>query len=111
MMDTGRHLMVDGLTAAPPTVGQVREFLTEAVQRVKLQVIAGPFFFELAAYSEAWAIVAESHVAIKWWPGGLVLVDLFSCKPFNTEGLISFIVETFGLEHWRPRVIQRMGVG
>ena len=114
MMDRrtkGLHLMVDGLTDTAPTLASVRRFIGEVVEKVDLKIIAGPFFFELADYSEAFAIIAESHVSVKWWPGGLVLMDLFSCKPFGCEGIIGQTVKHFGLEHWRPRVIERMGVG
>lgn len=110
-MGKAYHLMLDGLCATPPSVATVREYLEAVAKLTDLNIIAGPFFFELESYQEAWAIVAESHTAVKWWPSGLVLVDLFSCKPFDVGAVVAFTVETFGFSYWNQRVIERMGVG
>ena len=108
---TALHLMVDGYAATVPSAAHVGRFLADAIAMAKLKVIAGPYFFSLEKSQEAWVIVAESHVSVKWFPSGLVLVDLFSCKPFDAERVVSLTVERFGLEHWQHRTIQRMGVG
>lgn len=110
-MTMGLHLLVDGFTATPPTTDKVERFVRGAVAQLGLHIIAGPFFFNLESHQEVFAVIAESHVAMQWWPDGLVLVDIFSCKPFEVKDVVAFIAGAFGLEHWRPRVIERMGVG
>lgn len=110
-MPFGLHLMVDGLTATPPTVDEVRRFIFEAVKKAGLHIISGPMFHSLESHEQAFAVIAESHVAVQWWPQGLVLVELFSCKPFDADSVVAFTVKTFQLEHWRHRMIERMGVG
>lgn len=110
-MGVGLHMILDGYAATPPTIATVQDFIGSIVKRAKLQVIAGPFFFKLESYEEAWAVIAESHIAIKWFPNGLVLIDVFSCKRFELDDLATFTVAAFGLEHWQVRGIQRMGLG
>lgn len=109
-MGAGLHLLVDGLTARRPDVEQVGRFIHDAVARAGLCIVMGPFFYKHESYQEAFAVIAESHVSVNWWPSGLILVDLFSCKVFDTDTVARFTVTTFGLEHWEHRVIQRMGV-
>ena len=104
------HLMVDGFTATPPTDAMVGDFFAEVVNKVGLHIIAGPFFFQLESHQSAFAVIAESHIAITWFPDGLVLMELFSCKPFDAIEMASLVVQVFELEHWEHRVIQRMGV-
>ena len=110
-MGRALHMMLDGMTLTPPSVCCVRGYLESVAKQTSLHIIAGPFFFILESYQEAWVIVAESHIAVKWWPDGLVLVDLFSCKPFNAETLETFTVETFQLEHCQVRALERLGLG
>ena len=108
---TGLHLMVDGYTAEVPCIDWVDQFVRDVVKQVELKIIAGPFCFALESYQEAWAIVAESHVAVKWFPNGLLLMDLFSCKSFDAESVVNLTVERFKLHHYQHREIQRIGVG
>ena len=110
-MGKASHLMVDGFTATPPTDAKIRDFFADVVKKVGLHIIAGPFFFRCDSHQAAFTVIAESHIAVTWFPGGLVLTELFSCKPFDAIGMASFVVQAFDLEHWEHRVIERMGIG
>ena len=110
-MGLSLHLLVDGLTARRPDVEQVGRFIHDAVERAGLCIVMGPFFYKHESYEEAFAVVAESHVSVNWWPSGLILVDLFSCKVFDTEAVARLTAKAFDLEPWEHRVIERMGVG
>ena len=105
------HLIVDGLTATPPDTMTVKRFVTDCVEQAGLRIIAGPFFFSLHSHDEMFTVIAESHVSVKWFPDGLVLVDLFSCKPFDVKAMTAFTIKAFSLEHSRSTSIDRMGVG
>ena len=105
------HLMVDGFTATPPTDAKVGDFFAEVVKKVGLHIIAGPFFYRLESHQTAFTVIAESHIAVTWFPDGLVLMELFSCKPFDIIGMASFAVQVFGLDHWEHRALERMGIG
>lgn len=107
----GLHLLLDGMTATPPQVNDVRRVISLIVELICLHVISGPFFYNLESHQEAFAIIAESHMSVMWWENGLVLVDLFSCKPFDVEKSVDVIVNSFNLELYDYRTVERMGVG
>lgn len=104
-------MLLDGITRSLLTVPIVSSYMNKAIERASLQTIAGPFFFVMGSHEEAFTIIAESHISVKWFPTKLVLVDLFSCKLFYVEDMATFTVQELGLERWKVLTLERAGLG
>ena len=108
---TGLHLLIDGKAATQPASEALGRFVTSCAEQIGLHIIGGPFFFELEHYRVVWAIIAESHISVKAFREGMVLIDVFSCKSFSTADAALLAQSELGLEQWTDRVIRRMGTG
>jgi S-adenosylmethionine decarboxylase len=105
----------------------VAGFLTDLVDRVGMRVLAGPLVGIEEGVPEkrgmsAVIILYESHAAIHTYPElGEAFLDLFSCKRFNSDQVMSALSDYFGnfsvVEqsiadrgiHWGPNVEQELG--
>ena len=46
----------------------------------------------------ALAVIAESHIAVHTWPEwGIITMDMFSCRRFNTLSIVDSFTRTFGV--------------
>jgi S-adenosylmethionine decarboxylase len=53
-------------------------------------------------------IIAESHLSIHSFEDkGHTFIDMFSCKPFDTELALEFILELFKPESYDMNIVQR----
>ncbi len=53
-------------------------------------------------------IIAESHISVHTFPErGHVNIDVFSCKPFDTEMAVQEIKETFSLSEVKTWTLER----
>jgi S-adenosylmethionine decarboxylase len=56
-------------------------------------------------------IIAESHLSIHTFPEkGWVFIDIFSCKPFETDYVINYLTEKFNPGKSEINIIER-GLG
>ena len=109
-MHYGQHVSIDGVCArsAFPILNDPKllgEALQDIVKRIGMRILAGP----LSKYEDcenAWnrgassvIILYESHVAIHGYPArGRFFFDLFSCKPFDTSVVLSFLKQKLSME-------------
>jgi len=89
----------------------MRKIIDACVNFIELKIIHGPVFFALDRYDEAWVIIAESHISVKGFHDGVVLVDVFSCKPFDAPELVSIIEQMLNLSQSKYQVLNRTGTG
>ena len=56
-------------------------------------------------------IIAESHISIHTFPEkSWVFIDIFSCKPFNTEYVIQYLLDKFSPGDSNIKIVER-GIG
>ena len=50
----------------------------------------------------AFAVIAESHIAVHTWPEtGMVRANIFSCYDFDVEAQVGLFTNMFGVTHLR----------
>ncbi len=107
----GIHLLLDGVAARPPDNDMMLGCIDRVVEIIDLEIIHGPLFFALESYREVWVIVAESHICIKVFASGTVLMDVFSCKPFDVLQVREVIATALGLDNYEWKELKRAGTG
>lgn len=110
-MSTGLHLLVDGVAKVSPVQDIVTQCISQIVDFIDLKIIHGPTYVSLDRYDETWVIVAESHISVKAFHTGAVLVDVFSCKKFDVLTVYNMIATNLGLYSCTYMVLHRAGTG
>jgi S-adenosylmethionine decarboxylase len=113
----GPHLMLDGYGCEKPKLEDldlIYRILEELPVRIGMTRIMPPYVFKYSGLKpEDWGIsgfvlIAESHISIHTFPEkNFVSVDIFSCKPFNTEFASTYFKEAFGMEKVESNVLDR----
>lgn len=113
----GVHLMVDGYgcdQAGLEDVNLIYNFLDEYPARMDMTKIMPPYVFRYkGAVPEDWGVsgfvlIAESHISIHTFPEKQYLsIDMFSCKPFDTERAVETLKEYFRIQKYEMRVLDR----
>lgn len=113
----GVHLMLDGYgcsRAALEDINRIYTFLDEYPSQMDMTKIMPPYVFRYTgSVQEDWGIsgfvlIAESHISIHTFPEKHYLsVDMFSCKPFDTQRAAETIKEYFEIEKYEMRVLDR----
>ena len=53
-------------------------------------------------------MIAESHISIHTFPDqDYVFMDIFSCRSFDTENAIKYLVSAFGAKKYTTKVLKR----
>jgi len=101
------HLIVDGLDGDPEALRNsdlVQAFLDAYPQEINMTKIAPPQVYTYRGKRpEDWGLsgfvlIAESHISVHTFPDrGHVNIDIFSCKPFDGDGAVEFVKNTFGV--------------
>ena len=113
----GVHLMVDGYgcnRSALEDIGLIYKFLDEYPEQMDMTKIMPPYVFRYTgAIPDDWGVsgfvlIAESHISLHTFPDKQYLsLDMFSCKPFDTEQAVEFIKQHFEIQKYEMRVLDR----
>ncbi len=113
----GVHLMVDGYgcdRAVLEDIQAIYDFLDRYPEEMEMTKIMPPYVFRYeAVIPEDWGIsgfvlIAESHISIHTFPEKhYVSVDIFSCKPFDTEKAVNTLKEYFSIQKCEVHVLDR----
>jgi S-adenosylmethionine decarboxylase len=113
----GVHLMVDGYgcdRAALEDMSLIYSFLDEYPPQMNMTKIMPPYVFRYdGAVPEDWGIsgfvlIAESHISIHTFPEKHYLsLDMFSCKPFDTQLAVQAIKRHFSIQKYEMNVLDR----
>jgi len=58
------------------------------------------------------AIIDKSHIAVHTFDdSGLASVDVFSCRPFDADGALSYVIDLLSLSKVKWRVMRRSEAG
>ena len=113
----GVHLMLDGYGCDRSTLEDmsfIYNFLDEYPDKMDMTKIMPPYVFRYnGSIPEDWGVsgfvlIAESHISIHTFPDKQYLsLDMFSCKPFDTEQALETIKKYFKVQKYEIRVLDR----
>ncbi len=113
----GVHLMVDGYgcdRASLENMSLIYNFLDEYPAQMDMTKIMPPYVFRYnGSVPEDWGIsgfvlIAESHISIHTFPDKQYMsVDMFSCKPFDTDKAVEKIKKCFDIQKFEMKVLDR----
>ena len=116
-----QHLVVDGFVDDPTRLGQIEpifDLLNSLPDQIGMTKIIQPYVFRYhGVVPEDWGvtgmvIIAESHISVHTFPEHKRFhMDVFSCKPFDSEAALQIIDEALGVTHRAADVIRRPVVG
>ena len=106
------HVTVDGRRhSGPPPIWHgplCSSFCRAAVDLADMTLISGPHVVEKLHDAYAFAMLAESHVAVHLdGYAGLAYVEMFSCKDFDSEAFAALCINTFNIRDVRVSVLER----
>jgi len=113
----GVHLMIDGYgcdNSVLEDINFIYSFLDDYPAKMDMTKIMPPYVFRYnGTVPEDWGVsgfvlIAESHISIHTFPEKQYLsVDMFSCKPFDTELAAETIKKYFQIKKVEMRVLDR----
>ena len=113
----GLHLTLEGYGCDKKLLGDLShcyKVLDEYPDVIKMTKIMPPHVQkDLDPPHPKWGIsgvviIAESHIAFHTFPeDGFISLDVFSCKNFDVEIAIGFIVKSFGVENYNHSIFTR----
>lgn len=113
----GQHLMVDGYggnSEKMENLDLIYNFLDTYPEKMEMTKIMPPYVFKyLGKKPEDWGLsgvvlIAESHISIHTFPLKQYLsLDIFSCKTFDSDKAIRFIIDMFGLTKTEIKLLNR----
>jgi S-adenosylmethionine decarboxylase len=113
----GVHLMLDGYgcdRAVLEDIQFIYNFLDEYPDQMNMTKIMPPYVFRYnGAVPEDWGVsgfvlIAESHISIHTFPDKQYLsLDMFSCKPFDTDDAVETVRKHFRMQKYEKRVLDR----
>ena len=113
----GVHLMVDGYGCdrlALEDISLIYSFLDDYPTQMNMTKIMPPYVFRYnGSVPEDWGVsgfvlIAESHISIHTFPEKQYLsIDMFSCKPFDTQLAVQTIKDYFDIQKYEMQVLDR----
>ena len=114
---TGMHLVIDGYRGDSGRMWdaeKIRQFLYDLPDAMGMTRITEPSVLEYHAPKtedsgvSGFVIIAESHISVHTFPRrDHVNVDIFSCRPFDSDAALSRVKELFGLEEVETWQLER----
>ena len=111
------HLIVDGFGGDPRALRDpdlVQAFLDTYPDEIHMTKIApSQVYTYRGKRPEDWGLsgfvlIAESHISVHTFPDrGHVNIDIFSCKPFDGDGAVEFVKDTFGVSRTEVWTLDR----
>lgn len=90
----------DVLNELPGLVGMTKMTLPVVVPWVDIGAT-------VPGYS-GFVMIAESHISLHTFPEkDYVFIDIFSCKPFDTDKALTFFKERFGIKKMTVNIVER----
>ena len=109
-MAFGKHLMLDLRECDQVKLDDLElcfSLLHDIPDRIKMKKISAPHVFRYQAELEedrgitGVTLIAESHISLHTFPvKGHAFADVFSCKPFDLELVISIFCEAFSVKQF-----------
>lgn len=120
MNEFGPHLTIDVKNASESTLSDINlhfEFLNGLPKMIGMTPITQPYVFPYSGLVPedkgitGFQVIAESHISIhSFQEKGWCFIDVFSCKPFDTDKAIEYVKSIFGNSDTVVSLVER-GVG
>lgn len=120
MNEFGPHLTIDVKNASESTLSDINlhfEFLNVLPKMIGMTPITQPYVFPYSGLVPedkgitGFQVIAESHISIhSFQEKGWCFIDVFSCKPFDTDKAIEYVKSIFGNSDTVVSLVER-GVG
>lgn len=117
-MERGFHLTLDAIhcrnTQALKDLSLIYDLLDTFPEKIQMLAITPPILRKWSAPPDPeWGLsgmimISTSHLAIHTFPmKGKFYFDIFSCKEFDREKVVRFLVEIFQIEDYRVQGLER----
>ena len=107
----GVHLIIDGVLHRRVDKDVGRRILSELPALIGMKVLAGPYVVEGVPENPGWTgfvIIDKSHISIHTFDeGNKISVDVFSCKSFDEEVVVSYLKECLPFAKMNSQVLER----
>jgi S-adenosylmethionine decarboxylase len=107
----GLHLIIDGESKEKITENTVTTILNELPDIIEMDILDGPHIVEGVPGNPGWTgfvIIDKSHISIHTFEKtSLLSIDVFSCKPFNTEKTVKYLKNMISFTKINTRTINR----
>jgi S-adenosylmethionine decarboxylase len=113
----GPHIMLDLNKCSKEKLTDIealRQLLLELPEKLGMTRISEP---ELMFHKDKWAetagvtgvvMISESHISLHTFPDSeFVFVDIFSCRHFDTDAAQKHVVDWFGAQSVKVKVVER----
>lgn len=111
------HLIIDGYGGDPQKLADeqlVNALLDQSPSEMGMVKIAPPHVCRYQGSKPSdWGVsgfvlIAESHISVHTFPErGILWADIFSCKPFDGDALVSRVRKTFALREINLCLLER----
>ena len=116
----GPHMMVDVRAAdrtALAELSRVSNFLGRLPDLIGMNRLTPPITFpyypgndplDPEAGITGVVVIAESHISLHTYPNqGRAYFDAFSCRPFDQELVLDFLIKEFGIQDYDMHLVRR----
>jgi S-adenosylmethionine decarboxylase len=107
----GLHLIIDGTLNRCIDKEVGRRILSELPGLIDMKILAGPYIAEGVPENPGWTgfvIIDKSHIAIHAFSEtNTISVDVFSCKTFDEEVVISYLEKHLSFDKRNTRILER----
>ena len=107
----GEHLIIDGVFKPPLGEKEIERILLGLPPRINMHILLGPFVVRGEPENPGWTgfvIIDKSHIAIHTFQEtNSVAVDIFSCKPFDSETVLEYLKERMRIEKMNVQLLHR----
>ena len=105
------HLIMDGVLSDPIGKKEVDKILRDLPTEIGMEILAGPLVVEGAPCNPGWTgivVIEKSHIAIHAFDeGSKVSIDVFSCKPFEKDQVLSYLENHIQFRKVNTRMLVR----
>ena len=105
------HLLIEacgGVRELMADKGYVRQYMLDITKITGMTLIDGPHVHDSPNGIVGMAIWAESHISYHYVAdSGVALIDLFSCKPFDTNEALQATISMFKFQQSKVQTIER----
>jgi S-adenosylmethionine decarboxylase len=107
----GVHLIIDGVMERSLGKSEIERLLVELPSKIDMNILAGPIVVKGTSNNPGWTgfvIVDKSHIVIHTFDeGGLISIDVFSCKPFEANVVLHYLRSQITLTNVNSQILTR----
>lgn len=107
----GVHLIIDGVLSLRTNGEEIERVLLELPGKIGMKILAGPFIVKGKNENPGWTgfvVIDKSHIVIHSFDeGDKISIDVYSCKVFKKEHVLSYLKEHFNFKKLNVKMLSR----